>query len=171
MQQRRLAALVVAIASVVVPVLLGGFTARARPVGAATGSPPEACGLLRASDIARVLGQPAAKGTPGYAPGVCDWRLTATATRPAGTINALVERGRRARRSFALAAEFHATEREPIPGLGRKAFFAPSLGTVWVLSDRSTVFYVQGVYPRGSTDPVSLRAALIDLAEVARARA
>lgn len=147
--------------------------AGAGPAGAGTPATatPESCALLRPREIERALGQPAGRGGAGYGPGLCQWRLGATDTRAAGTLAALVTRGSTARASYALAAEYHAAERQPVSGLGRKAFFAPSLGTVWVLADRSTVLVVQGVYPPDATpDDAVLRAALVALAGAARAR-
>ena len=134
-------------------------------------SKPESCALLRAKEISEALTQPASKAAPSSVPEVCDWRLDSTATRPIGSVHTLVQRGSVARRSYALAADFHADDREPLAGLGRKAFYAPSLGAVWVLEDTSTVFYVQGVYPTGSTlDAADLRDALVRLAGRAEAR-
>ncbi|GMU77734.1 MAG: hypothetical protein AMXMBFR46_05320 [Acidimicrobiia bacterium] len=134
-------------------VAIAAGTAAGGPWASAASS-PEACRLLTAREITAALGQPAAKGAPGSAPRVCDWRLAATDVRPIGSVHALVTRGGDAKRSFALARQFHLDDREPLDGLGRRAFFAPTLGTVWVLEDRSTVFYVQVVYPRPArSDP------------------
>ena len=41
--------------------------------------------------------------------------------------------------------------RVELGGLGRRAFYAPALGTVYVLEDPATVFFVQGLYPTGAT--------------------
>ncbi len=137
----------------------------------AAAAKPEACSLLRVNEITTALSQPTSKAKTSSVPEVCDWQMDATATRSIGSVHTLVERGSRARASYKLASDFHVDDREPLTDLGKKAFYAPSLGTVWVLEDNSTVFYVQGVYPTGSqVDAASLREALLELAGRALAR-
>lgn len=156
--------------SVVSPIaILVGIVLFSAPAGAA--AKPEACSLLRVNEIARALAQPTSKATPSTFPEACDWQLAATSTRPIGSVHALVERGSKARAAYKLASDFHVDDREALTDLGKKAFYAPSLGTVWVLEDNSTVFYVQGTYPTGSQlDAASLREALVGLAGRAEAR-
>jgi hypothetical protein len=118
-----------------------------------------------------VFGQPVSNGTPSSAPSVCDWKLKATAGHPVGALHALVERGANARKSYSLAQKLQEpTDRVAVPGLGRKAFFATSLGTIWVLVDDSTVFYVQGLFPKGAYTVDAVRDSLTHLAKTAERR-
>lgn len=159
------------LAAVLLVVLVLAALAAPAVAGRSAPETPESCGLLRVREIERALGQRSGRGVAGYGPGLCQWRLRASGSRPAGTLAAYVARGTVARPSYALAAEVHAAELQPLAGLGRKAFFAPSLGTVWVLVDPSTVLFVQGAFPPDATpDDAALRDALVALAGVARAR-
>ena len=99
-------------------------------------------------------------------------RLFATADRGVGLANAFVERGRRAAEDYATAREFNAGDRERVGGLGRKAFFTPSTGTVFVLEDGTTMFYVQAntYSPDKTRVTTGLRDALVELAKQAEAR-
>lgn len=131
----------------------------------------ESCGLLRTAEVTQALGQPATGPTAGAAPLLCDWSLQPTETRPLGAVSVYVQRGEDARKAFALAKEFHEDGRVRLRGLGRRAFYAPGLGTVYVLEDAETLFYVQGVYPTGATvDAAALQQALVGLAGRAERR-
>lgn len=127
--------------------------------------------MLSSRAISAVLGQPVGPARASSVPGVCDWALTSGAATAVGSVHALVQRGDDARHAFRRAKRFHAGDREPVSGLGRAAFLAPGLGTIWVLHDRSTVFYVQRAVPSGlAVDPAALRAQLLALAGIAEAR-
>ena len=117
----------------------------AHPAGADGdhGGGADACGLLTRKEIAAVMGQEAGKGTAASAPGTCQWRLVETADRAPGQVNAQVIRGADARTQYRLGAKLSPEEHTGVEGLGRKAFFAPGSGTVWVLVDSRTMFYVQ----------------------------
>lgn len=131
----------------------------------------ESCGLLRTAEVSLALEQPATGPVAGAAPLLCDWSLQPTETRPVGAVSVYVRRGEDARKAFALAKEFHADSQVRVRGLGRRAFYAPGLGTVYVLEDAETLFYVQGVYPTGSTvDAAGLQQALVGLAGKAERR-
>ena len=162
---------IVSTAVVSIGILIGivGAALFGAPAGAA--SKPESCALLRVNEIATALSQPTTKAKASSVPGVCDWPLNSTATRPTGSLHTLVLRGSTAKASYKLASQFHVDDRETLTDLGKKAFYAPSLGTVWILEDDSTVFYVQGVYATGAeVDAASLREALVGLAIRAEAR-
>jgi hypothetical protein len=148
-----------------------GTVALAVPAAGAGADRPESCRLLRAAEITQALAQPTAAGTPGHAPLVCDWPLAATDTRPAGAISVYLRRGGEATHDFDLARKFHRDSRIELRDLGRRAFYAPGLETVYVLEDPATVFFVQGLYATGTTvDAAGLQSALVALAGKAAQR-
>lgn len=157
---RRLAAAAVVLAAVIA----SGGTATAK-------KHDDPCALLKRKEITAALDQPAGSGSADLSPLVCDWPLFPTSERAAGTVHALVERGAQAREDFAIATDLAADGGDVVRGLGRKALFTPALGVIYVLADRSTLYYIQALYPRESTpDDAVMRAALIELAEKAGAR-
>ncbi|MFA5884349.1 MAG: hypothetical protein WDA60_10900 [Acidimicrobiia bacterium] len=156
----------VALALVATVAIAGG--ASASPAGAAVGpaARPASCKLLKNAEITAALDQPAGPGTDEIVPEVCQWPLLATADRAPGTVNSFVERGARAREDFAIAVDFAAGEGERVPDLGRKAVYNPSVGALYVLADRSTLFYVQAnLYAADKTRITDgLRESLVELA-------
>ena len=148
------------------------IAAVAEPAGAAAKTDrPESCRLLRAAEITEALAQPTAGATPSHVPQLCDWTLAATDTRPAGEVSVYLRRGDSAIHDFNLARDFHGDSRIKLGGLGRRAFYAPALETVYVLEDPATVFFVQGLYPTGATvDATGLQTALVALAGKAAQR-
>jgi hypothetical protein len=154
---------------VVAGLVVAGSTAS---MAAAAKSPGrESCGLLRTAEVTQALEQPSTGPLAGPAPPLCDWSLTPTDTRPGGAVSVYLRRGDDARKAFALAKEFHQDSEIRLRGLGQRAFYAPALGTVYVLEDPETLFYVQGVYPTGSTvDADGLQRALVGLAGKAERR-
>jgi hypothetical protein len=147
---------------------LGGAGVEAGALPAAKAS---SCSMLRSAEIQRALGQPVGAAKKSTAPGVCDWAVEATATRPAGSVHALVERGSRAQADYTLATKFSVEDALPVSGLGRKAFYTPALGTLWVLKDAKTLFYVQGLYPPGTDlGALHVQDALVKLAGKAAGR-
>ena len=161
---------VAALALVATVAITGSSGVGIAAAGAAT--KPDPCKLLKVDEITAALDQPAGPGSNDLAPTVCQWSLFATADRGAGLANAFVERGRRAARDYATAREFNAGDRERVGGLGRKAFFTPSTGTVFVLEDGTTMFYVQAntYSPDKTRVTTGLRDALVELAKQAEAR-
>jgi hypothetical protein len=157
------------LATVVAGLVIAGSTAS---VAAAAKAPArESCGLLRTTEVTQALEQPATGPVVGPAPLVCDWALQPTETRPGGAVSVYVRRGDDARKAFTLAKEFHQDSQVRLRGLGQRAFYAPGLGTVYVLENAETLFYVQGVYPTGSTvDAAGLQLALVGLAGRAERR-
>jgi hypothetical protein len=144
----------------------------AGPAGAAAKSDrPESCHLLRSSEITETFAQPTAGATPGHAPQLCDWTLGATDTRPAGMISVYLKRGDSATSDFDLARDFTGDARIKLRGLGRQAFYAPGYNAVYVLRDRATILFVQGLYPDGAVDATGLQSALVALAGKATHRA
>jgi len=146
-----------------------GTVALAVPAAAETDR-PESCRMLRAAEITQALEQPTAGAAPNPLPSVCGWSLAATANRPAGAVFVYLRRGGGATHDYDLARDFSRDSRIKLRGLGRRAFYAPALETVYVLQDSDTVFFVKGAYPTGApTDPTGLQTALVALAgKVAR---
>jgi len=147
-------------------------TASAVPA-AAKAAPRESCGLLRTTEVTQALQQPSVGPAAGAAPLVCDWTLQPTDTRPAGAVSVYLRRGDDAREAFALAKDFHQQDKAVVRvrGLGQRAFYAPTVGAVYVLEDADTLLSIQGVYPTGSTvDAAALQAALVGLAGKATGR-
>ena len=133
--------------------------------------PPPSCRILKTAEVTAAMDQPAGPGNAGPVPEVCAWPLFATSDHAAGSVYVFLERGAKVKKDFALASEFNAPDRVPLTGLGRRAFYAPSLATVWVLQNRSTLYYVQGVYPRDATPEAgALQDSLVRLAQQAEAR-
>ena len=157
-----------ALALVATAAIAGGFGAS--PAGAV--GIPRPCTLLKPAEITAAVDQPAGPGTDELVPHVCQWSLIATADRAAGTVNAFVERGKRSKRDYALGAKLNAEDVERVTGLGRKAFYAPSTGALWVLEDASTLYYVQAnVYDVDATRiTTGVKDALVELAKQAEAR-
>jgi hypothetical protein len=108
--------------------------------GDAGGDP---CHLLRRKEISRVLGQQAGPPTRSLGPMFCQWTLAATPTRAPGQVNTLLERGKAAPRDYRLGRDLAGARLEPVDGLGKKAFFTPETGTLFVLAAGPTLYYVQ----------------------------
>jgi len=154
-------------------VVAGLAVMAAGAVPAAAKSARESCRLLRTAEVTEALAQPSVGPAAGAAPLVCDWSLQPTDSRPAGAVSVYLQRGVDAREAFALAKEFHGqgTTLVRVKGLGQRAFYAPSVGAVYVLEDAETLLSIQGVYPTGSTvDAAGLQQALVGLAGKAERR-
>jgi hypothetical protein len=156
-------------AAVLAGLVVAGSAASAAAAGKAPGR--ESCGLLRTAEVTHALEQPSVGPVAGAAPPLCDWSLRSTETRPAGAVSVYLRRGDDARKAYALAKEFHQDSQVRLRGLGQRAFYAPALGTVYVLEDPETLFYVQGAYPTGANvDADGLQRALVGLAGKAERR-
>ena len=155
---------------ILVAVVVGTVVALVVPAGAKAAERPESCRLLRATEITQAFAQPTAGGNPGHAPLLCDWSLGATDTRPAGAISVFLKRGDDATNDYSLARGFHRDGQITLRGLGRRAFYAPDLETVYVLEDSGTIFFIQGLFPEEGVDATGLRSALVALAGKASRR-
>ena len=157
--------LVVLVAVVMATAVLGG------PAGAAAKAQPASCRLLRAADITAAFAQPTAAPAPGHAPLLCDWLLAATDSRPAGVVSVYLKHGTSATSDYDLARDFTGNTRVKVSGLGRRAFYAPDYGTVYVLRDPSTILFVQGLFETDTVDGTGMQSALVALAGKAAHRA
>ena len=154
---------------VVVAVVLG-TVAPAAPAGAKADR-PESCRLLRTAEVSEAFTQPTTSPAPGHAPLLCDFLLSATDTRPAGVVSVYLKRGNGAAGDFDLARDFSGDTRVKLHGLGRRAFYAPDYGAVYVLRDPATILFVQGLFPANAVDGTGLQSALVGLAGKATHRA
>ena len=162
---RRVAAAILAAA-----VGIGVFGAAA-PGGAASGGASTACSMLTRAEIAAAFGQPAGKGSHDLGSTFCQWDLAATDSRARGQVNAFVARGKAAKRNYAPMANA-VGDRQEVAAIGRKAFYRPSTGTLVVLLDGATFFYVQAnLYADPQTRITDgVMGGLVQLATTAEAR-
>jgi len=114
----------------------------AAPAGAASTGTSKACATLTRAEIAATFGQPAGKASDDLGSAFCQWDLAATDSRARGQVNAFVARGKAAKRNYVPMANA-VGDRQEVPGIGRTAFYRPSTGTLFVLVDGATFFYVQ----------------------------
>jgi hypothetical protein len=119
-----------------------GVLGAAAPASGASGGAAKACALLTRPEIDAAFGQPAGKGSDDLGSAFCQWDLAATDDRVAGQVNAFVARGKAAKRNYVPMAKA-VGDRIPVAGIGRKAFYRPATGTLFVLLDGATFFYVQ----------------------------
>jgi len=157
----------VALPTVATALLVGALAAPGR---AATRE-PTACTVLRRAAIESVLGDEVSRSkreqvTPRSAT-VCNWDVGA---RGSGEIVSVwLQRGKPAKKGYRTADHLFGDAGEQLPFLGRRAFYAADVGTVYVLRG-STLLYVQRLDPSGETAPEQLREQTISLVEHALER-
>jgi len=149
--------------------LLAGVTlaAGAAPGAAFLGSRAGACSLLREREIERVLDAPVTKTKPAQPPlraSLCSWAVDGT---HGGRLLAVyLARGASAKRGYEDASDVYTgAARERVTGLGRRAFYAVPVSSVYLLRDR-TLVYVQNADGSGLADPVELRDDAVALARL-----
>jgi len=162
---RRAAAVGVVVALAVVMSVVG-----AAPGGAAEAGDP--CGLLTRREITRAFGQKAGAPSSSLGPTFCQWTLAATPAHAPGQVNAVLESGKVATRDYKTGLQLAGALAEPVAGLGKKAFFTPDTGTLFVLADGPTLFYVQANVYDGDANRITdgLKDTLTTLAARAEAR-
>jgi hypothetical protein len=115
----------------------------ATPADALPTKAKNACALLTTSEIEKEFGPDVAKATKGPGPG-CNWELgTEPGATGSGSIATFLLRTQ-AKVAFDVGRDTDSRTAD-VKGLGKDAYYSPSTGTVWVLKDSRTVFYVQGV--------------------------
>lgn len=119
-----------------------GVLGAVAPAGAASGGATKPCKMLTRAEITAAFGQPAGKGSDALGSTFCQWDLAATDDRAPGQVNVFVARGTAADKNYKLVAR-SIEDLEPVSGIGRKAFYTPSTGTLFVRADGTTFFYVQ----------------------------
>jgi hypothetical protein len=146
----------------------------AAPADALPARARNACALLKTSEIDKEFGPDVAKPTRGPGP-ACNWELgTAPGASGSGTIGTFLLRTQ-AKVAFDVGRDTDSRTTD-VDGLGKDAYYSPSTGTVWVLKDSRTVFYVQGVIVgenvgRGEDVAPDLEDRLVRLAKKAEKRA
>jgi hypothetical protein len=175
--RRRLA--VVGLATVAVA--LAGLATPA--AGASANKVKNACGLLDAGEIEQVFGVPVEEGekTSDLAgTGTqCEWQIgDPDGTGQNGTLTARLQRGSGptgAKAAYDVGKKQSLEgDGAEVDGFGRDAYYDPFTGTLDVLKNKKTGFYLQGiVFVSGATQvaPDELQAQLEDLAEIAIERA
>jgi hypothetical protein len=149
--------------------LLAGATlaAGAAPGGASLGSRAGVCSLLREREVERVLAASVTKTKPVQPPvgaSLCSW--TVDGTHGGRLVAVYLARGAGAKRGYEDASDVYTGDaRERVTGLGRRAFYAVPVRSVYVLRD-STLVYVQNVDGSGLADPVELRDDAVALARL-----
>jgi hypothetical protein len=135
--------------------------------GSVEGTRSPACSLLRERDIEQVLAVPVTNTEPMQRPvgaSLCTW--TVDGSGGAGLVAVYVSTGDRAKGAFADArATFRGPNRERVRGLGKRAFYAVPVASVYFLRNRSLV-YVQNLDGAGTSDPVGLRRQAVALAQL-----
>jgi hypothetical protein len=132
---------------------------------------PTACQILERSEIRRVVREKVLRSkqvqrTPKSA-SICNWEL---GSRGSGSlVSVWVQRGKQAREGYDVSERVFGLGSEPLPELGRLAFYSGEAGAVYVL-DGSTLVYVQRLDPGGATDPMVLRDEAVELTELALER-
>ncbi len=146
----------------------------AAPAGALPAKAKNACALLKTSEVEKEFGPDVTKPTQGPGP-ACNWELgTEPGATGSGTVGTFLLRTQ-AKVAFNgnRSTDPQATD---IDGLGEDAYYTPSTGTVWVLKNSKTMFYVQGVIVgenvgRDEDAAPELEDKLVRLAKKARKRA
>ncbi len=154
----------------VLVVTVGLVLAAAIPWPASAGAPkqPTACKVLARAEIREVVGTSVQRSkrrqhTPKSA-SICNWDVGG---RDSGAIVSVwVQRGRPARQGFDVSERVFGIGSEPLPQLGRLAFYSPDAGAAYVL-DGSTLLYVQRLDETGDTDATALRDQAVALTELA----
>jgi hypothetical protein len=118
--------------------------ALAFPANAAPAKAKTACSLLTTSEIKAQFGPDVGRGTKGIGPG-CDWEVgTEPGVTGSGAVATFLLRVQ-AKASFAAGRQTEPSA-ETVRGLGKDAYYAPGTGTLWVLKNPKTTFFVQGVF-------------------------
>jgi len=141
-------------------------------IGAAFASPAsaaKACRYLKSAEIRRVVGVATVTKavSPGAPSGVtrCDFDV---GTADDASVHVWVQRDEDADDGFAAAKEVFAGEVEPVPGLGKRAFYVGDGFNVFYVLRAGTLAYVQ--YTTPSDDDAVTRATVEDLAKIVLAR-
>lgn len=148
-------------------------TALAAPAGASVAQKPNACKVVKASEVTTVTGFPAAKeatqqqGPPNA--GICGYTLTDPGT--VRNVSIFVQPGSAstAKSGFRVAKKTFKDQLEPVTGFGKNAFYAGGgLNALYVLKG-DTLLYVQYV-AMGADDPATIKANVEAMTKIALPR-
>ncbi|MFO7590080.1 MAG: hypothetical protein R6X23_04175 [Acidimicrobiia bacterium] len=133
----------------------------ASPVGATVAGAKNGCKYLKVGEVNEITGLTFVKGAKPPGPAViaaCGYTLP---DDPTTSVNVWVQRGSSAATGFTTAKEAFAADAETVSGLGKKAFYAGGVSTVYVLKGK-TLVYVQYV-SFGNVDEAAVKDAAVDL--------
>ena len=129
-------------AAALVAVCLASLLVGAPASAAPSADDPQACDLLKRSEIADVVGEDAGKPQDlGVGDSSCFWEL---AGADGGGMVLTLFRGREARSEYN-RAESSSQQGDVVADLGREAFVTP-LGEIWVMKNKKTVFFITGLF-------------------------
>jgi hypothetical protein len=151
-------------------VAVAGFVAT--PASAIAKATPNACKVLKASEVTHATGFTATKAkqqpaAPSGA-GICAYTLSDTA---ASTVSVFVQldAGRVAKRGYASAKQQFADTLEPVAGFGKQAFYVGGgLDTLYVLKGDSFLFVQYAA--TGVDDPTAIKPIVETMTKKAAAR-
>ena len=144
------------------------------PAGATVAAKPNACKVLKASEVTRVTGFPAQKaadqqqGPPGS--GICGYSLDDPSS-PGRSVSVLVQKAdpRELKIGYKTAKTTFAESVEPVSGFGKNAFYAGGgLNTLYVLKG-GTLFYVQYIV-LADTDAAAIKDDVVQMAKIVQPR-
>jgi hypothetical protein len=147
------------------------LTASVAPVGATVAAKPNACKVLKASEVTRVIGFPATRlvdqqqGPPGS--GICGYSLDDPST-PTRNVSVLVQKGNSqdTKIGYRTAKAAFKDQIEPVSGFGKNAFYAGGgVNTLYVLKG-GTLLYVQYVV-LGDDDEARIKADVVAMTKIA----
>jgi hypothetical protein len=145
----------------------------AAPAGASVARKPNACKVVKASEVTTVTGFPAAKDTtqqqgPPDA-GICGYTLTDPGT--VRNVSIYVQPGSTsvAKVGFKTARKAFKDQLEPVTGFGKHAFYAAGGLNALYVRKGDTLLYVQYV-AMGSDDPATIKANVESMTEIALPR-
>ncbi len=149
-------------------------TGLAAPAGASVARKPNACKVVKASEVTTVTGFPATKeahqqqGPPNA--GICGYSLA----DPGGTVRTVsifVQPGSDtvAKSGFKTAKKAFRDQLEPVTGFGRNAFYAGGGLNALYVRKGDTLLYVQYV-AMGADDPATIKAQVEAMTKIALPR-
>jgi hypothetical protein len=132
--------------AVALAIALTGLLEFSGSAGAAPAKAKNACGLLEKSEIKAQFEGDISKPVSGPGPG-CTWEIVVggdPAAVGSGTVGTFLLRTQ-AKAAFEVGRQTD-PDTTDIEGLGKDAYYAPGSGTIYVLKNSKTVYFVQGVF-------------------------
>lgn len=168
---QRLAPAAALVALLAVGLAVGPLAAPAASL--TTASPKDGCSYLKTAEVSKIVGAPVTKGKRPSGPAdsrACGYQVGAASEQR--TINVWVQGTSQAKTVYSRARSVFRVQggSEEVPGLGRKAFYAPGVTSVYVLKDAKTVLWVQYLWLK-SPDPAAVQDQMIELAKIVVRRA
>ncbi len=133
----------------------------ATPVGATVPEAKNGCKYLTLREVNEITGLTFVKGARPPGPAVIAACGYTVPDDPTTSVNVWVQRGSSAASGFTTAKEAFAAAAETVSGLGKKAFYASDVSTVYVLKAKTLVF-VQYV-SIGNADEAGVKDVAVEL--------